>query len=85
MCDKNCYPVIFDRQAIVEEFTPRAFYVHMRNVVKTPDGGLIESGHMEGDIDMYMVMKAVVREQRRRIREGKNGGQYSHGSCQLAL
>lgn len=41
---------------IAEQFATRIHFVHLRNVIRTADGGFYESGHLEGDVDMRAVM-----------------------------
>merc|ERR1712080_797715 len=52
----------------------RIHFVHLRNVVKTPDGGLVESGHVEGDADLVGVVQVLVNEKKERIKYGVEGG-----------
>lgn len=48
----------------------RIHFLHLRNNVLLPNGCFHEYGHIEGCVDMYEVAKALLIEQRRRIREG---------------
>lgn len=57
--------------AIAEQFAARINFVHLRNVVTREDGGFLESDHLEGDVDMYGVMRTLLLEQRRRADEGR--------------
>jgi mannonate dehydratase len=61
-----------DIVSMVERFANRITFVHLRNVTKTPGGDFIEVNHLEGDVDMYGVMKALVAEQRRRFDAGRS-------------
>jgi len=54
---------------IAERFASRINFVHLRNVSSAADGDFVESDHLEGDVDMYGVIKALLLEQRRRADE----------------
>lgn len=51
---------------MAQRFSPRINFVHMRNVSRNERGDFLEDNHLEGDVDMYGVMKAMVLEQKRR-------------------
>ncbi len=54
-----------------ESFGPRLNFLHLRNVSRNEHGDFVEDNHLEGDVDMYGVMKAVLSEQKRRVDEGR--------------
>ena len=54
-------------------FAHRINFIHLRNVSRNEDGDFLEEDHLDGDIDMYGVMKALVLEQKRREDEGRKG------------
>lgn len=56
---------------IIKSVGHRIHFLHLRNNVLLPDGCFHEYGHIHGCVDMYAVMKALLEEQRRRIREGR--------------
>ncbi|SFC40757.1 mannonate dehydratase [Parapedobacter composti] len=56
----NDIPAIFD--AVKE----RVYFVHLRNVKKDAQGNFFEADHLDGDVNMYAVMKALVAENQRR-------------------
>jgi mannonate dehydratase len=74
--------------SMAERFAHRITFVHLRNVAKNSGGDFIESNHLEGDVDMYGVMKALVTEQRRRVDEGRKDHRMpmrpDHGHLMLA-
>lgn len=38
----------------------RVYFAHLRNVTKDKNNNFYESGHLDGDVDMYAVMKELV-------------------------
>jgi mannonate dehydratase len=56
---------------IVEKLASRIHFTHLRNNVFQGKDAFHEYGHIEGDIDMYPIIKALLREQRRRKTEGR--------------
>jgi len=56
----NDLPAIFD--AVKE----RVYFVHLRNVRKDEQGNFFEADHLDGDVNMYAVMKALTSENQRR-------------------
>jgi mannonate dehydratase len=56
---------------MAESFADRINFVHLRNVKRNNDGDFLEDNHLEGDIDIYEVMKILLAEQRRRVNEGR--------------
>jgi mannonate dehydratase len=74
--------------SMAERFANRITFVHLRNVTKNSRGDFLEDNHLEGDVDMYGVMKALVTEQRRRVDEGRKDNRMpmrpDHGHLMLA-
>ncbi len=58
---------------MAETFASRINFIHLRNVKRDGKGGFIEDNHLDGDVDMYGVMKPLVLEQERRIKKGLKG------------
>jgi mannonate dehydratase len=44
----------------------RTFFIHLRNVKKDAMGNFFEADHLDGDVDMFAVMKAIVAENQKR-------------------
>ncbi len=55
-----------DLVAMAKRFAERINFVHLRNVARNEEGDFLEENHLEGDIDIYGVMKALLIEQKRR-------------------
>jgi mannonate dehydratase len=52
--------------------SPRIHFVHLRNTVSLPQRrSFYESGHLNGDADMYSIIKILLEEQAGRIRAGR--------------
>ncbi len=60
---------------IAQSFARRISFVHLRNVARNPEGDFLEENHLEGDIDIYGVMKVLLKEQERRMEEGRKDSQ----------
>ncbi len=60
-----------DVAAMTERFAGRINFVHLRNVARNPEGDFLEEDHLEGDVDMFAVMRTLLREQKRREDEGR--------------
>ncbi|NHE57281.1 mannonate dehydratase [Cyclobacterium plantarum] len=55
-----------DLPAITAAMADRIHFVHLRNVKKDSLGNFHESDHLDGDVDMYRVMKILVSTNRKR-------------------
>ena len=58
-------------EELAENFAPRINFTHFRNVSRNKEGDFLEENHLEGEINIYGVMKILVVEQNRRIKEGR--------------
>ena len=55
-----------DLVAMAKRFAERINFVHLRNVTRNAAGDFLEENHLEGDIDIYGVMRTLLLEQKRR-------------------
>jgi mannonate dehydratase len=73
---------------MAERFAKRINFIHLRNVTRNEAGDFFEDNHLDGDIDMYGVMKALIVEQKRRADEGRKDTRMpmrpDHGHLMLA-
>ena len=57
---------------MIKQFGPRIYFTHLRSTMREDNPKTFhEAAHLNGDVDMYEVVKAIVEEEHRRKAEGK--------------
>ena len=73
---------------MAERFATRINFIHLRNVTRNEAGDFLEDNHLDGDVDMYGVIKALIIEQKRRADQGSKATRMpmrpDHGHLMLA-
>lgn len=61
---------------IIDDFGNKIHFIHLRNVERQDDGSFYEAAHLDGSLQMEEILKAIIREQKRR---------YASGSGEVAI
>ena len=55
---------------IFKRFADRTHFLHLRSTKRDAAGNFYEADHLDGDVDMYAVVKVILEEEKRRKAEG---------------
>jgi mannonate dehydratase len=72
-----------DLVAMVKQFADRIHFVHLRATLREPDGSFFESDHLDGDVDMVGVIKALMAVNAKRDVDNKIPFRPDHGHRML--
>jgi mannonate dehydratase len=60
-----------DLVRIFKRFADRVHFLHLRSTKRDDKGNFYEANHLEGDVDIYQIVKEVLVEEKRRTEQGR--------------
>jgi mannonate dehydratase len=72
-----------DLPDMARQFAARIYFAHLRSTRREPDGSFYEADHLDGDVDMVEVVRALLAEDRRRNDKDRIPFRPDHGHKML--
>jgi mannonate dehydratase len=54
-----------DLPGIVDRHGEKMYFIHLRSTKRNEEGSFFEANHLEGDVDMYEVIKSIIKTQKK--------------------
>ena len=54
---------------IFDKFTDRIHFIHLRSIQREGEENFFEANHLEGDVDMFSIVYAIIKEEQKRKKE----------------